>query len=614
MFCGKCGTKLNEDAKFCGKCGTKVNKTANNTNVNNLNSFIGNIVKKNDNEAVDKDIFEQLEEETEKKPVKKVKKLSLKSVKKPKSKKKTKSKPKPKKVKKVAAKKERKKINLKVLIAIVAAVLLAIVGITSFIFFKFGDDLFANNYVLKSISKTFRQVDKYNEKTSSIPNLLLREDRENQLTEREMYLEIKESQGGLINENILGSLKGLSIKTNEKTNTEKELFNAKLTLANNKKDEIYGEVFKSPSVATINIPDLYADTLGVNLNDTDDRIFNSQYYTKLTEVIEFLTNYETSYGSSKQFLIDRTESLVTSIVENSKFEIESKDKETNYRVYNTILDNKFVLESLKTYLTEIKDNEQTKELLSYVVYLFEGNSLSTAEASLSSKINRLITSIDSSIESTSIKDIDLRLIVNGDKIIENVVFNTVIDGIDVTLNMDLKNNDESLLYNINIKLAKTDSYLSLDLSSMLEEIEDDKINRQNTITFGTSYDDEIKLSYNETYDFKSLDYKNKIDFVVDSAFENLSVGLDLDGKYKIEKDFEKLDINSFKLNIFTELYRFKFNFNGYVQQQNTNLIEESNLEDVIFIDNMTDKEIDNIKSEIYKNGIEFLDLFGKGKW
>lgn len=615
MFCGKCGTKLDDSAKFCGKCGTKVNKPANNINVNNLNSFIGNIVKKTEEQSTDKDIFNQLEEEKDKKPTKKTKKSNVKLKFKSKPKKKNKPKPKVKKSKKTVVKKVHKKINIKVLISITAVVLLVIAGITSFIFVKYGDDIFANKYVKGSIIKTFKQFDKYNNKADSIPNLLLRENPEDKLAEREMYLEIKNSQGGLINEDILGSLKGFSIKTNEKHNAEKGLLNVKLAFANNKKEEIYGELFSSPSVATISIPDLYSDTLGINLNENEDEIVNSQYYTKTSEAVELLSEYETSYAQFKSSIKDKSKNLITNIITNSEFKIENKDEEENIRIYNTTLDNKYVLESLKTYLTETKEDENIKKMLSYALYFIEGTPMHLTESSLMGKIDRFIANIDSAIESNRVEDIELKLVINDDKIINDVIFKTVIDGIIVSANINISNNESSFDYKINLQLANGDnSYIGLDLASSIKEDKDKVINRQNNIIFSTSFNDKITLSYNEDYNENDYKYNNKIDFTVDSAFENLSVGYNLNGKYQIEKDLEKLEIDSVKLNINTELYKFNFDFNGYVKQINSNLIEEINLDNVIFIDNMSEKEIDNIKSEIYKNGAEFLDLFGKGKW
>ncbi len=615
MFCGKCGTKLDDSAKFCGKCGTKVNKPTNDINVNNLNSFIGNIVKKTEEQSTDKDIFNQLEEENEKKPAKKTKKSNVKLKFNSKPKKKSKPKPKAKKSNKKVIKKVHKKINTKVLVSIAAIVLLVIAGIASFIFVKYGDDIFANQYVKGSITKTFKQFDKYNNKANSIPNLLLRENPEDKLAEREIYLEIKNSQGGLINEDILSSLKGFSIKTNEKHNTEKGLLNAKLAFANNKKEEIYGELFSSPSVATLSIPDLYSNTLGINLNDNDDEIVNSQYYTKVSEVVELLSEYESSYAQCKSSIKDKSKNLVNSIIANSEFKIESKNEESNVRVYNTTLDNKYVLESLKTYLTEIKEDENIKKLLSYALYFIEGTPLHLTESSLIGKIDRFIANIDNAIESNRLDDIELKLVINDDKVINNVTFKTVIDGIIVSTNINLTNNESSFDYKINLQLANGDSsYLGLEIESLITEDKDNVINRQSNIIFSTSFNDKITLSYNEDYNDNDYKYNNKIDFIVDSAFENLSVGYNLNGKYQIEKDLEKLDIDNMKLNINTELYKFNFDFNGYVKQQNSNLLEEINLNNVVFIDNMSEKEMDNIKSEIYKNVVEFLDLFGKGKW
>ncbi len=613
MFCGKCGTKLDNSAKFCGKCGTKVNKPNNNPSVNNLNSFIGNIVKKGEEQSTDKDIFNQLEEENENKSSKKEKsntKFKMNS----KPKKKNKPKPRPKvKNKKTVQKKKHKKLNMKVLISIMVIALVVIAGIGSFILINYGDDLFANNFVKNSISKTFKEFGKYSKKADLIPNLLLRENSENKLTEREMYLEIKESQGGLINENILSSLKGLSVKTNEKYNTEKNLFNTKLTFANSKKEEMYGEIFSSPSVATVSIPDLYSDTLGINLNDNDDTIVNSQYYTKLSEVVELLSEYETTYAECMNAINDKSKNLVTNIFTNCEYELDSKDKESNIRVYNTTLDNKYMLESLKTFMNDAKEDEHIRKLSSYALYFIEGKPLHLTESALTGKIDRFIANIDNAIEFNRVEDVELKLVINEDKIINNIIFNTVIDGIGISVNIDLENGEKSFDYNINMKLSNDTSYIIFSIKSLTKEV-DDNIKQQNTLIFSTSLDDKITLSFNEDYNVKDYNYSNNIDFIVDSVFENLSVGYNLNGKYQIEKDLEKLNIDSLKLNVKTELYRFNFDFNGYVQQQNSNLTEEVNLDNVVFIDNMSEEEIDKIKLEIYKNGIEFLDLFGKGKW
>ena len=229
-------------------------------------------------------------------------------------------------------------------------------------------------------------------------------------------------------------------------------------------------------------------------------------------------------------------------------------------------------------------------------------------------MDKFIAKIDKVIKTETLQDIELKLTINESKVISNIIFNTTIEGIEISVNIDLDDLEESFESIANIKLSNKDTYLALDLISSVEEKKDSEISRENTLIFSTSYDDKIELQLNETYNTKTNDYNNKIDFNIDSALENFSAGYDLQGKYKIEKELERLDINNLNLDIKTDFYKFYFDFNGYVQQKNTDLIEEINLDNVVFIDNMLNEQINDIKSEIYKNGKEFLDLFGKGKW
>ena len=97
-------------------------------------------------------------------------------------------------------------------------------------------------------------------------------------------------------------------------------------------------------------------------------------------------------------------------------------------------------------------------------------------------------------------------------------------------------------------------------------------------------------------------------------FESFSADYNLKGKYKVENDLGRLDIDSLILDINTALYKFNFEFDGYIQRHNSSSIEEINLNNVIFIDNMSNQEIEDIKAKIYKNWTEFLDLFRERKW
>lgn len=628
MFCGKCGAKVDDKSKFCGKCGTKVNTPDNAVNVNSLDSFIGNIVKKTNEQSMDSDVFIQIEKEAKKEVNKATKKSSTKYKKSPKPKKKSKpkakpkpkqkpkSEPRPKSTKKVQ-KNTSKKINIKILIPAILLPLLIVSGIFIFNFFKNNSlipELTPNEYVAIAASKTAKQMEKYTEKTSLMPDLSLNKNSENSFPEREIYLKVKNSKGGLINEDILGSLKGLSIKTNEKYNTEEELFNAKLTFANNKKEEIYGEVFSSPDLATVKIPDLYSDTLGVHFNDNKDTTINSQYNAKISQLLELLTEYESSYNQYKNSIKDKSGIFISDIIKNAEFTMESENEESGEREYSTILDNKYLLESLKTFLTQVKEEEFNKKVQLYLSYFIKGDSLELAQYMLIGNTDKFIASIDNAIQSDIVEDIEIKLIINKEQIISSVSFNTDIDGIKLSAKIDIEDKENSFDQKINIKLLNADKYLNLDIISSTKELSEDEINRRNTLSFTTFLDDKVTVDFNEVYNTKTNNYNNKIDFDIDSLFEDFSADYNLKGKYKAENGLERLDIDSLTLDIKTALYKFNFEFDGHIQLHNSSSIEEINLNNVIFIDNMSNQEIEDIKTKIYKNWTEFLDLFRERKW
>ncbi len=615
MFCGKCGAKIDDKSKFCGKCGTKVNKPENAVNTNSLDSFIGNIVKKTSEQSMDSDIFVKIEEEAKKDVNKTTKKISTKLKKGPKAKKKSKpkSKPRPKtKNRKKVQKNDRKKVNIKILIPAILLPLLIISGIFIFNFFR-NNIMGPNRYVAKAVSKTVKQIEKYTEKTSSMPDLSLKKNSENIFPEREIYLKIKNSKGGLINEDILGNLKGLSIKTNEKYNIEKELFNAKLTFANNKKEEIYGEIFSSPELATIKSPDLYSDTLGIHFTNDEDITLKSEYNEKISQFVELLTEYESTYNEYKNSIKDKSGTFIDDIVKNAEFIMENENEESGEREYITVLDNKYLLESLKTFLTEIKDEEFNKKVQLYLPYIIKGESLELVDI-LTGNTDKLITDIDNAIESDIVENVEIKFVINKDQIINSVSFNTVIDRINISVKIDIEDKENSLDQKINIELLNADKYLALDIISSIEELNDNEISRKNILNFTTFFDDKIMIEFNELYNTKTNNYNNNIDFDIDSQFENFSADYNLKGKYKTENDLKRLDIDSLILDIKTALYKFNFEFEGYVQRNNSSSIEEINLNNVIFMDNMSNQEIDDIKTEIYKNWIEFLDLFRERKW
>ena len=634
MFCGKCGTKLADNVKFCGKCGTKIDsKPTNNTNnknntnnvgTSNLNSFIGNIVKNTEEQTKDHDIFAKIEEDDNSKNInknlkkKKIIKFEFKLNKKAKklNKKKVKSKPKvkPKKIKKtiVKVKKEHKKLNKKILISIVTSISVLFISIILFVYFKYGDDLLANRYVKNSLTKTFKLIDKNNKELDKFPNLVINYDSKDESNEREVYLKIQNAKGGLINEDILGSLKGLSIKTNEKYDSENSIHKTKLMILNNKNEEISGEVSSTKEVATFSFPNLYSDTLGINLVSGDTAIIDTQYHTELENSVELLSQYEFVIAEAQKSVLSKTTNLMSNIIAKLDFKLESK--ENNERIYTTIINNSNLLEILKTYLADFKNDENIKKVISYIIYITQNQSLDTAQASVEGYIDKLIEKLQSAIENNRVDNIVLKIGINSDKSISSIDFNTVVDGVGISTVLSLDLNDTKQLCVSDIKFTNNDSYINININSLLEMKPENNYNKQNAITIGTSFNDIIKLNLQESFDTINSIYKCDINFDVDSILENLSISYKLKGNYKQDKSLEELAIESLQLDIKNILYKFYFDFNGYIKQQSGVPVDNISLDNVIFLDNMSENDIEKIKLEIYKNGMNFLDLFSKGKW
>ena len=634
MFCGKCGTKLADNVKFCGKCGTKIDsKPTNNTNnknntnnvgTSNLNSFIGNIVKNTEEQTKDHDIFAKIEEDDNSKNInknlkkKKIIKFEFKLNKKAKklNKKKVKSKPKvkPKKIKKtiVKVKKEHKKLNKKILISIVTSISVLFISIILFVYFKYGDDLLANRYVKNSLTKTFKLIDKNNKELDKFPNLVINYDSKDESNEREVYLKIQNAKGGLINEDILGSLKGLSIKTNEKYDSENSIHKTKLMILNNKNEEISGEVSSTKEVATFSFPNLYSDTLGINLVSVDTAIIDTQYHTELENSVELLSQYEFVIAEAQKSVLSKTTNLMSNIIAKLDFKLESK--ENNERIYTTIINNSNLLEILKTYLADFKNDENIKKVISYIIYITQNQSLDTAQASVEGYIDKLIEKLQSAIENNRVDNIVLKIGINSDKSISSIDFNTVVDGVGISTVLSLDLNDTKQLCVSDIKFTNNDSYINININSLLEMKPENNYNKQNAITIGTSFNDIIKLNLQESFDTINSIYKCDINFDVDSILENLSISYKLKGNYKQDKSLEELAIESLQLDIKNILYKFYFDFNGYIKQQSGVPVDNISLDNVIFLDNMSENDIEKIKLEIYKNGMNFLDLFSKGKW
>lgn len=640
MFCGKCGARLPDNANFCGKCGSKV---LTNNKSNSLNSFIDNITPTSP--STDKDIFDQIEESNKEnskvklasksKNQKKSKKnikfeikpliSKIKSNTKSKSKSKSKSKKgKPKlKIKpkaKINAKSKRPtkksiKINRKILVVIIVILLAIISGITAYLI-KFSDKLFADKYVESAIRSTYKYIDNNKKNYDSMPSIICKNHNDDKYTKDEALLSIKNAKGGLISEDVLGNLKGISIKTDSLNDSENNINLTKIILSNKNKDDITGELYSTPNIAVFDIPRLYEQKFGINLIQEESTI-NSSYYTKLKDYAEIISQFSNSSVNVEDSIILSSKKLVKNIATNSKFSLVSKDEETNARVYNTTINNKVCLDELKNYLTEIKSDENVVKMFSYMIFTTNNNSLEKSKNSFTGKIDDFIGIIDKAIEDNSVSDIVLTLKINDDKIIENVEFNTIIGNLKADVCIDIIDGENKVNYKLKVKLSyaeEKDSFISLDLNTMYDNTYEDIYSVKTSVIFDNSVEEKIYLDISSEFNKIKSNYSFDFDFHTDTSYENFACKYIIDGKYENTDNVEKLDINSMNLNLSTDLYRFNFEFTGYISHQKCESIEEKSIDNIIYVDKLSDDEIVDMKKEIYKNACDFLDMFEKYEW
>ena len=642
MFCSKCGYKIDENHKFCGKCGAKIEKeasTTSSTNASNLDSFIGNISKTTDKQSVDSDIFSKVEEvQNDDKDVKNKKKKKSLFQKKTNSNKKANTKKKAKIVRpkqKVKAKKKPnitknksgKKLNLKILLPAIIIPIIILIGVLVFIFF-INKSSNPTNSIAKAIKTTYERIDEYSRKVEQMPDFsinkseILSSKSDVGIIEKEQYLKIKDSSGGLLNENVLGSIKGMSVKYSEKQDVKSDLFDAKLSLANEKDEEIFAKISSSPELVTLSLPSLYHNNLGMHFKQDESEnalTITTAYYDKVLQLLDLLKNSESSFNIFKESLKDKLYALVNDIIKNSEITVISEEESIDME-YSIKIDDNSLLEAIKAFLNQVKEDDFYKKLQILYSEVMEEEALDI------NSIDMLIASIDKTIKASTASQEDgdnntevevhkteIRLVIDENQIIRNVGFDILIDGVNVDIKTYIDDLENKLSLKANIKMSKSNSSLTLDMLSSIEKLNDDMIRRVNNIDLTTFEDEKIILDSNTNYNLKTKAYENKIDVAISDNASEFIFNYDLSGNYKEESDTKKLDINSLKINFNDGLYHFDFEFIGHILKRSTDTIYTIN-SDAIFIDNMSDEEINEIKEEINKNWEEFLDRFRTKKW
>ncbi len=393
---------------------------------------------------------------------------------------------------------------------------------------------------------------------------------------------------------------------------------------------------------------------------TEVLTINTSYYDEVTQLLELLKNGESSFSIFKDSIKEKSGTFVNDIIKNAEFTLISENEQSKEKEYSTILENEVLLESIKAFLTQIKDDDFNKKIQLLLSYFTNGENLKLSEFITMGSVDTLIASVDNTIQALTPKEpenvesekakesgitvgeiardtankvakkptdepakdssvvvpkeTEIKLVTNENQTIRSISFDIVIDGVLVSTKIDIEELENTLNLKTNIKMSKDESHLTLDILSLTEELSADEIKRGNTISLTTFLDDKIVFDSYDTYNSKTNIYNSKVDISVNDKSGEFLVDYDLSGKYKEENDSKKLDIDSLKIDMNDGLYKFNFEFTGHILKRSANSMDTVNSNNVIFIDNMSNQETDKIKEEIGKNWKEFLERFRNRKW
>ncbi|QSX05492.1 zinc ribbon domain-containing protein [Sedimentibacter sp. zth1] len=637
MYCGKCGTKLDDTAKFCGKCGTKVSKQINNNNINNntssLDSFITNISKSSDEFLgstkeynTTKTIVEPPTKKKSKSSIS-IKRIGLKKKKSIKQKHKSKNANKPKKaVKKSKLKnlnknkkanknkklnKNKRKINKKIIIPLISIIILIVIAV-SFVLLKYGDNIFANNYVVSSLKKTYESVSDNYSQIEKISESFFNVNEEKNTDSSEAYFTIKSAKGGLINENILSNLNGMSIKLSDIKDNTNDSSNIKFTVYNAKQEETYVQICSTDKVVAYSIPKLYEKKIGLNLVETEETVF-SDYYFKLKDMSEVALQSRSSMSRAENSISNITKQFANEIITDVDFKFKGEDEEKN-RSYSAIINNKQLLEQLVTYINNFANDEDILNSVAYVLYIAQvDDSIIQGQSSFKKQVGNIVKDIKNAIETNSVNNMDLNLIINK-QILKKLEFTTAINGVDLKISMDILEENNNLSLVNKIEISQTDMHIAANICTLVNKNDDNVSTKTNKVTITVGDKDSIVLENNKQYIPKDNGYFSTVVLKYNSEYDKVLYKFDLDGKVSNTGAEETLNISSMKFNIQTNFYKLFLDLNGYLKKQIDLEMSNIDLNDIVYVDKLQENEVKKIREEIYINGMEFLDLFVKYNW
>jgi len=682
MYCRKCGAEIPDNAKFCTKCGTEIEVNKNNTSQkkkksSNINigsefdfldddisldmenqtdlqikkrkSFFAKLIEKFANKSKEKKSKKPTNKskkkakskkkptkKTKKKPVKKAGKKPVKKVVKKKVTKKPK-KAKKSKVKKIAKEKKgfrlpflKKKNNEEIgneiprkkggklkLIIILILIIVIIGAATVFAYMKFGDTFFADvnakKVLLKSSENYFiNYSDKYN-----FPNDYLSDDEG--YIHRKYNFNIDDAHGGLINEDVLSTLEGISIEMDStRTFVGNDAYQI-ISIKNKNKDELRFELENNENNFKVNLGELYNKSLIVSHQVEEGKIFSSAHDEVIAKRdLWFYTVKafdDVKYSFNTPFV-----ELLKSCVDELTFEISEKNEEGKPISYEAKLNAIALSDKLKIFLSELDNDADVKTIMNDIRYFASQNkALKKTELASSNMIQDYITNIDTALTSESIADINVKINLNNEGVVREVKLNTVVSNLDTSLIIDMNEEGVNQKLNMSLIFSKDDSEIKLDYirkSTIKGEEKSEIFEKEEEYVLSTKYKDsttKFELKGNQNYKPNTGEYEKIYNFNSGEFFDRLKFMYKENGKFEYEEYKKKFNKN-IEINYDTIFYDYNIKLTGNMMKDKVDSIGNMKSKIDENLDYISNEDYESIKKEINNNIDIFLIKFSTGEW
>lgn len=680
MYCRKCGSEIPDNAKFCTKCGAKIeNNRANavkNTNTLDIDldsefDFMTDDIDMsvNDNETIEKkkqSIFVKVKEilakkseekkdkktktkskTKKKKPAKKATKKSKKKISKKSSKKvvkkkvakKSKKEKKPKKLKAKNIDKKKKTFRLPFmkkksndeldvelpkkksskikLIIIILAVLVLLASAAIFAYMRFGDDFFADVNAKKALLRSSEEFfTKYDDKYI-FPNDYLSDD--DGFIHRKYKFKINDAYGGLINEDVLSTLEGISI---EMDSTRALIGNDAyqiISVKNKKNDELRFELENNESNFKVKLADFYKNSLVVSHQLEEGKVFSSAHDEIIAKRDLWFYSVkafdDVKYSFNSPFV-----DFINTSIESITFNIKDKNEEGKVLSYSAILDDAVLLDTLKVFLSELDSDADVKTIMNDIRY-FAAQNKALKKTSLSSAniIQDYIASIDSAISSEAVSDIEIVLNMAGDGNIENIELNTRVSNLDTSLLIYMNDEESKQGLRMNLIFSRDDSEIKIEYnrdSSIIGQEETHTYEKNDNYILSTKYKDivtKFELVGEQTYEPKTGIYEKIYKFNSGDFFDRLRLTYKENGKYEFEETKKKFE-KDIEIDYDTIFYDYNIKFVGSIIKNKVESIGSMNISDEENLDYISNEDYDIVKKEISDSIDIFLKKFSTGEW